>query len=236
MGDFFMTTQEFLKKMDSQIQAKHLLNHLFYKAWTQGKLSKECLKEYAKEYYHHVKAFPRYLSAVHSHTEESSTRRHILNNLIEEEAGHPNHPDLWRSFTKSLGANDQEIDAHLPSQAIKDVVTTFMDICQNGTTAEGIAALYAYESQIPPICISKIDGLKTHYGMQNPEDWKYFSVHIEADKEHAAVERDLLSRYVNTNNENSITCATQRALDTLWDFLTSLCERYNVCTHTCEGQ
>ncbi len=220
---------EFLNQIDRQIQDKHLLNHPFYQAWTRGELSQECLKEYAKEYYHHVKAFPRYLSAVHAHTEDAYTRRHILNNLIEEEAGSPNHPELWRAFAKSLGATDFEIDAHIPSKAIQDVVNSFMDICQNKETAEGIASLYAYESQIPPICVSKIQGLQQHYGMKNPESWKYFSVHIEADKEHAATERMLLSQHVTKSNESSVNHAVERTLDVLWNFLSSLCERYNLC-------
>lgn len=42
-------TQEFLKKLDIQIQAKHLLNHPFYQAWTKGELSRECLKEYVNK-------------------------------------------------------------------------------------------------------------------------------------------------------------------------------------------
>jgi pyrroloquinoline-quinone synthase len=222
-------TTEFLNRIDTQIQAKHLLNHPFYQAWTRGELSLECLKEYAMEYYHHVKAFPCYLSAVHTHTQNAGARKHLLNNLIEEEAGSPNHPDLWRSFAKSLGATDEEIDAHQPSMAIQDVVNTFMDICRNQETAAGIAALYAYESQIPPICISKIKGLRQHYGMQNPEDWKYFTVHIEADKEHAAVERELLSHYVTKSNETTVTHSVERTLDALWNFLSSLCERYNLC-------
>ncbi len=222
-------TQDFLNSIDQQIQIKHLLNHPFYQAWTRGELSKECLKEYAKEYYHHVKAFPRYLSAVHSHTENTETRRHILNNLIEEEGGQPNHPELWRNFAKSLGATDEELNYHVPSKSIQEVVHTFMDICKNDTTAEGIAALYAYESQIPPICLSKIAGLKEHYSMQNPEDWKYFTIHIEADKEHAAIERDLLSHYVKKDNESSITTSVERILNVLWNFLSSLCERYNLC-------
>lgn len=220
---------EFLNSIDNQIQARHLLNHPFYKAWTRGELSKECLKEYAKEYYHHVKAFPRYLSSVHSKTHDAYTRRHLLDNLIEEEAGSPNHPDLWREFAKGLGLANQEIDSHEPSTAIENVVNTFMDICQNASTAEGIASLYAYESQIPPICISKIQGLKQHYGMKNPNDWQYFSVHIEADKEHAAVERQLLSNYVNNDNKVSITQTVERTLNALWDFLTDLCERHHVC-------
>lgn len=223
-------SQEFLNQIDAKIQAQHLLKHPFYEAWTRGELSKECLIEYAKEYYHHVKAFPRYLSAVHSHTEDASTRRHLLDNLIEEEAGVPNHPDLWKTFAKSLGATDHEIDSHLPSKAMENLVHTFMDICQHSTTAAGISSLYAYESQIPEICISKIKGLKQHYGMQNPDQWKYFSVHIEADKEHSSIERMLLSQHVNDNNSVSVTHAVDRTLKVLWNFLTSLCDRYNICS------
>ena len=96
----------YLSQIDSLIQAKNLLNHPFYQAWTRGELSQECLIEYAKEYYHHVKAFPRYISAIHSRTEEASTRKHLLNNLIEEEAGSANHPDLWKSVAQSLGASE----------------------------------------------------------------------------------------------------------------------------------
>lgn len=222
--------QEFLKSIDERIEAKHLLKHDFYQAWNRGELSQECLKEYGKEYYHHVKAFPGYLSAVHSQMDDQEDRLEILKNLIEEEAGDPNHPALWRSFVKSLGATDEEIDTHQPSLAIKNVIHTFRNICQNSGTAEGIAALYAYESQIPPICISKIKGLKEHYGMKNPEDWKYFSVHIAADEEHAASERKLLSKYVGEENQKAVIESVQRALDALWDFLSSLCDRYNLCS------
>jgi pyrroloquinoline-quinone synthase len=223
-------TKEFLNTIDAKIQAKHLLNHNFYQAWNRGELSKECLKEYAMEYYHHVKAFPRYISSLHSRTENAKTRRHLLDNLMEEEAGTPNHPEMWRAFALSLGATDAEIDAHRPSQAIEDVVNTFMDICNHADVASGIASLYAYESQIPSICISKIKGLRQHYGMTNPEDWKYFTVHIEADKEHAAVERALLEEHVNEANKSAVSHNVERTLDALWNFLSSLCDRYQLCS------
>lgn len=222
--------ENFLIEIDKQIQNKHLLKHEFYKAWTRGELSKECLKEYAKEYYHHVKAFPRYLSALHSHTDDDNTRKHLLKNLMEEEAGKPNHPDLWRLFAKKLGATDAEIDAHLPSKVMLEMVNTFFNIARNGRTAEGIAALYAYESQIPAVCVSKIDGLKQHYGMPHSDDWKYFSVHIEADKEHAATERSLLIQHVNNDNQASIRQAVDEVLTVLWNFLSCLCDRYNLCS------
>lgn len=222
-------TKDFLNKIDTLIQSKHLLNNPFYLAWSRGELSKECLKEYAMEYYHHVKAFPRYICAILSHAENTEVRKHLLTNLIEEEAGSPNHPDMWRSFALSLGATDAEIDAYRPSSAITNMIDTFMDISFKQNAIEGVAALYAYESQIPPVCVSKIKGLKKFYGMKNPQDWKYFSVHIEADKEHAAIERELLEKHIQKDMEEPILKAVDRVLDALNGFLDSLCVRYNLC-------
>ena len=51
------------KKLDKY----HLLKHPFYQIyWNEGKLNREIIKDYAEQYYQHVKAFPRYISATHS--------------------------------------------------------------------------------------------------------------------------------------------------------------------------
>jgi len=218
----------FLKQLDEQIQEKHLLKHDFYKAWSEGKLSKDCLKEYAIEYYHHVKAFPTYLSALHAHTEDAKTRKGILQNLNEEEAGMPNHPELWKSFALRLGATEEEMEAHTPCSEIQTLIQTFRSICREETVANGLAALYSYESQIPSICVSKIDGLKNYYGMQDPAAWRYFSVHIAADEEHAQMERELLSRHLSSEQSGSARAASQRILDALWNFLTHMCHRHQI--------
>ena len=73
-----------LDKIDNDIAEKHLLKHPFYLAWTRGELSKEALTDYAKQYYHHVAAFPTYLSAVHAGCDDQPTRKQILSNLIDE--------------------------------------------------------------------------------------------------------------------------------------------------------
>lgn len=220
--------EEVLNDLDLLIKSKHLLNHDFYKAWSKGELSQECLKEYAKEYYHHVKAFPTYLSAVHCHTECSETRKSLLKNLIEEEGGSPNHPELWRQFAIALGASENELASHCPNAEISHLIKTFRNICSQHSVAEGIAALYAYESQIPEICISKIAGLKSFYGMKNPQDWEYFRVHIAADKEHAAEERELLKGHISKANARSVRDSANAVLDSLWNFLSGLCHRYNI--------
>lgn len=223
-----LTRQLFLDRLDVQIQSKHLLKHEFYQAWSAGSLSIDCLREYAKEYYQHVKAFPTYLSAIHCRTDNVSTRRILLQNLIEEEAGSPNHPELWKNFALALGVTEEELISHKSSIEIENLISTFRNICGQRTIAEGISALYAYESQIPEICISKIDGLQKYYDMQNPKDWEYFTVHIAADKEHAAQERQLLKSYVTEDNHELIDSALNRILDLLWNFLSSMCSRYNI--------
>src|SRR6476620_778684 len=56
-----MTSQEFVQQLDARILKYDLLCHPFYKAWSEGKLSRNDLREYAHQYYHHVEAFPSYL-------------------------------------------------------------------------------------------------------------------------------------------------------------------------------
>ena len=97
-----------LDQIDKDIAAKHLLKHPFYLAWTRGELSREALADYAQQYYQHVAAFPTYLSAIHANCDDQSTRKELLNNLIDEEAGSPNHPELWLNFAEGLGVSARD--------------------------------------------------------------------------------------------------------------------------------
>ena len=214
-----------LDKIDNDIAAKNLLKHPFYLAWARGELSKEALTDYAKQYYHHVAAFPTYLSAVHAKCDDQPTRKQILQNLIDEEAGSPNHPELWKLFANSLGVNDLDV-AKEPET--KNLIETFRSVCGNESTADGLAALYAYESQIPAICESKIDGLKKFYGFNDPKGYEYFSVHIEADKQHSAAEREMLSVKIDNKNAESVRTSVNRVLDALWEMLSGVCRRHAI--------
>ena len=75
-----------------------MLNHPFYKSWNDGKLTREIIKDYAEQYYQHVKAFPRYISATHSLCEDIEKRKILLENLQDEENRDGDHPKLWRNF------------------------------------------------------------------------------------------------------------------------------------------
>lgn len=219
---------QYLDNIDNNIAEKHLLKHPFYLAWTRGELSKEALTDYVRQYYHHVAAFPTYLSAVHANCDDQATRKQLLNNLIDEEAGSPNHPELWKKFAHRLGVQDIDLARTEKQPETKKLIDTFRAVCGQESTAEGLAALYAYESQIPSICESKIDGLKKHYGFTRPEHYEYFTVHIEADHEHSAAEREMLNRYIDDHNFESVKVSVNRVLEALWELLSGVCRRHAI--------
>jgi pyrroloquinoline-quinone synthase len=219
---------EHIEKIDNDIAEKHLLKHPFYLTWTRGELSKEALTDYAQQYYHHVAAFPTYLSAVHAKCDDQATRKQLLDNLVDEEAGSPNHPELWLKFAEGLAASNIAVRKSKKWPETTNLIDAFRSACRDGSTAEGLAALYAYESQIPAICELKIDGLKKHYGFSNAEHYRYFSVHLEADREHSAAERKMLNTYVNNSNFDSVRASVNRVLDALWEMLSGVCRRHAI--------
>ena len=217
-----------LDSIDRQIAAKHLLTHPFYLAWTRGELSRAALADYARQYYHHVAAFPTYLSAVHANCDDQSTRRQLLDNLIDEEAGSPNHPELWLQFAECLGVAKDDAQSTEKWDETNNLIATFRSVCSEGKTAEGLAALYAYESQISAVSESKIKGLIENYNLIAPRDYEYFSVHVEADREHSAAERQMLSEYVTDENAAPVSAAVTRILDALWEMLSGVCRRHAI--------
>lgn len=218
----------FLDHLDQQIAARHLLTHPFYLAWTRGELSRETLADYAQQYYQHVAAFPTYLSAAHAACDDQLVRRQLLANLIDEEAGEPNHPHLWRQFAEALGVAPNEIEKAESWPETAALIATFRRICRNGDTGAALSALYAYESQIPAVSESKIDGLRKHYGFADENAYQYFTVHIEADREHAAVERALLVQEVGPANAKAASEAAGQVLGALWELLSAVCRRHAI--------
>src|SRR5947207_1828456 len=120
---------QWVDELEQLIEKKHMLSHRFYLAWVSGTLSKKSLQTYAKEYYHHVKAFPTYISALHCRCEDRHIRKELLANLIDEEAGSPNHPDLWKDFALGLGVEEKELETSKPQKATQELIEHFRRCC-----------------------------------------------------------------------------------------------------------
>jgi len=209
-----------IARLDAMVEEQSLLKHPFYQAWTAGELSRERLREYAVQYYPHVAAFPRYLSAIHSRCADLETRHAILENLIEEERGSENHPELWLRFAEGLGVARERVLAAAPIAAARDLVGTYQELCGAGPLAAGLAALYVYEAQIPAVAAAKIDGLGRFYGITDDRAVEFFRVHQQADVYHARTGAGLIERHSPAAPARSAALeAGRRALGALWAML-----------------
>lgn len=197
-----------------------MLKHPFYVAWTEGKLSKAVLAEYAKQYYAHVRAFPTYVSGVHSRCEDLSIRQELLENLIEEERGEENHPELWLRFAEGLGVAREEVRAAELLPSTTKSVRRLRSLTQSDDYRKGLAALLAYESQIPAVAQTKREGLKSFYGVADERAVSFFRVHESIDVLHQEVEMQILKKRCATPVEQQqAIIAAREAARALWGFL-----------------
>lgn len=214
-------------QLDAIVSEKHLLTHPFYVAWTEGRLTRDHLKQYAKQYFHHVLAFPTYISAVHYNTPHLTVRQELLENLVSEEQGEKNHPALWRNFALALGATEAELETSEKLDSTTNLINTFRQLCLNAPFYAGLAALHVYESQIPAVAAVKIDGLKQFYGMDDPADYEFFSVHQIADVYHAESTATLIEAYAVTEAQQAeVKQVAATAATALWQFLDGVYETY----------
>jgi pyrroloquinoline-quinone synthase len=216
----------FSKQLNKKLDEYHLLNHPFYKSWNEGKLTREIIKDYAEQYYQHVKAFPRYISATHSLCEDIEKRKILLENLNDEENRDADHPKLWKNFAMSVGADSKEIEEVKTEPFTKDLIDNFF---KNGrsTYAEGLASLYTYERQIPEIAETKIQGLKKFYGVNSKEGLEFFETHKEADIYH----REECEKLLDGLSKEEQVVAEVAALSTakyLWNFLSGMAIKHNL--------
>ena len=173
-----MDTTQFFGQLEASIAKYDLLCHPFYKAWAAGELTRDDLREYARNYYHHVEAFPSYLAELALRLDEGELRRAVLANMCDEKGvaggsgkdsephSEPNsepHSALWLDFAEGMGAG-RDVRGHLPVAEVGELVPHFHRVASEGTPEEALAAFYVYESQVPRVAKEKERGLREIYG------------------------------------------------------------------------
>ena len=191
-----MSMADFWKRFEARVAPFDLLRHPFYEAWTAGELSRKDLAAYACEYWHHVSAFPTYLSALHARLPDGEPRREVLRNLADEEGvdraqGRP-HSELWMDFALGMGASRAQVTGWSVQPEMKALIAGFREAMQRQPAA-ALATLYAYESKVPEIAAQKAAGLVQRYGADETTT-RYFTLHRTADVHHARVWRSLIEQ------------------------------------------
>jgi len=221
-----MTTEQFFEQLNTVISKYDLLCHPFYKAWSSGELTRDDLRQYARDYYHHVEAFPIYLAELAIRLDESELRQTVLANMADEkgmadglgEDSTP-HSELWLDFAEGMGAR-RDMRGHSPVPEITELTAFFHRVASEGTPEEALAAFYAYESQVPRVAKEKARGLRESYGA-GERVTAYFTLHTTADVYHSQLWRQQLGKRVAANPQaaDKALVAGKNAAKALWHAL-----------------
>jgi pyrroloquinoline-quinone synthase len=209
-----------VQRIDSEIQKNSLLKHPFYNMWSEGKLTIDHLQGYSKEYFQLVKEVPNFVERI---AEGTNTSDNVITKNAYEEA---EHVELWVRFAAALGLSRNDIVNYGGSEKTNAAIAKLMALAKL-TFEEAVAAMYAYEMELPKISRSKIDGLKKFYGMNSEDAMKYFEIHEEADVRHAQVWREILENIPADKREAAFNAAIEslKAQNMLLD---SVLEKYVV--------
>ena len=206
-------------QVQDRIARQRLLDHPFYTAWSKGELSREILQKYAEQYYHWVNAFPTWLSATHSNATDFALRQSLLNNLIDEEQGSENHPELWLRFCDALGLDREAVKSAELLPETREAIAAMRRVCRDEPAVAGLTALYAYESQQPEVMKTKREGLRDMYGVTTGHD--YFELHETLDIAHSAEERAMIEAR-EAGHEDAILAAAGTAVDATYTLLNGI--------------
>ena len=175
------------KKIDEMIEERSLLKHPFYQAWSDGKLTKESLAGYSKEYFQLVKEVPSFMAPIIDKAPES-----VVTELVENQQEESDHIKPWIAFAGELGISEEELLSYSGLPKTRKAVSELNELMD--TFEGGACAMYAFEKEIPKISQTKLDGLAEFYGMTSDEATEYFKLHTEADIRHAASWRNILEK------------------------------------------
>lgn len=215
-----------VSRIDDLVATRRLLDHPFYNAWSHGELTQDDLRLYAAQYYHWVAAFPTWLSATHSNATDFAMRQEILANLMDEEQGADNHPELWLRFCDALGLDRDAVRNVELLPETREALAAMRKICRDEPAVAGVAALYAYESQQPEVMKTKREGLRDLYAVTAGHE--YFSVHETLDVEHSAGERAMIDAHA-AGTEDAVLTAARVGLDASYRLLDGI-ERVRTTT------
>ena len=173
------------RELSGVLAGRRLLDHPFYRRWERGELRAVELAAYAAQYRHLEAALPELLRGVIAGMDGGPGRDAVLRTLADE-VGPPSHVELFDGFAAAVDA----IPAP-PTPATAALLELQRRQVAEGP-ATGLAALLAYELQVPEVAASKAAGLHAHHGV-SAGGTRFWDLHAGLDVEHAAWSLDALA-------------------------------------------
>jgi pyrroloquinoline-quinone synthase len=209
-----------IDQINNEIEKHSLLKHRFYQLWQEGKLTLDHLAGYSKEYYQLVKTVPSIVQNILNNNTEGKYEKMIKGALQEEKE----HIDPWVQFASSLNVQEYDLTNHMPDPLTKEAITDLLKI-SGASFEEGVAAMYAFEKELPKISETKSAGLRTFYNIHDDDSHRYFAIHKEVDIYHAKMWENILSN-CSAISKDKILNAARISLKAQNDLLEAVQQKY----------
>jgi pyrroloquinoline-quinone synthase len=197
-----MQTNTTSRRCDHAISTFDLLDHPFYRAWSDGTLAVAALRDYARDY-------GAFIAAI-----DGGWRTLGEAQIADHEVAHAR---LWEeTFAAALGTRVVNDAPQTPPAAA--LLATTRDLFAAAPSATG--ALYAFEAQQPKTANSKLLGLKSHYAALPAACGEYFELHSgDYDETTLLVER---MGAMNEADSNQAVAACRQMSQALYEALSAI--------------
>ena len=201
-----MEIQTFWQEVERIADEFNISRHPFVQLVYEGKATKQQLRQFATEHYEMTVRdsgpyiAQGYISMCKLDAEGAAL---MADNFAEEAMGHFTHTTghaglLYEFWEQGLGLPLQELEQSSASLAARSMNAYFWLLVTHKIKYSG--ALGVLEGNFSQACEKIEAGLRKHYGMK-PEAIRFFSGHIEADREHAQTGRKLVERLLTMERD-----------------------------------
>lgn len=196
-----MNSTQFLEQLKREVIGHPALTHPFLERFGDGEADAEGVRQFAIQYYRHVRVSRLYLAALISNCREDEKLQLALAEILMDEYGHLNpaetHPALYRRFLHALDISEEEWEAPATMPEIEAYISVHYELCGNPDFRLGLGALGpASEWPVPPIYVRLSEGLKKSAEVTD-DDLEIFTSHVTMDVTHARIMMEAIAPYAD---------------------------------------
>jgi pyrroloquinoline quinone (PQQ) biosynthesis protein C len=216
-----MDAKAFWEEVARTAEERNIARHPLVAAVRDGRATREQLRRFAVEHWHMTvkDAGPYMAQAYISMLDlDAEGAQRVAHNFAEEALGlhtrTAGHDALLVEFwEEGLGLPRKELEASSPSPASRAANAYFWFIASRRTRYVG--ALGIGEGGFSQACEQMFAGLRQHHDMPDSA-LRFFSGHVEADREHAETGRELIARLLSSDVEQREFLAHARCMAELY--------------------
>jgi pyrroloquinoline-quinone synthase len=190
-----------MTELDKYIEENRYSKHSFVQVLTAGEYTEAGLRDWAVQKYFQTREQNTVYSAVHYNARPyRDIRSYEVEQLVDEETddgeGSEPHYALIKRLADALGATPDDYRDENIGYGVTRFVDYLLTLARNEHPVIGMLGSYINENQTPRAARMMYEALKKNHGFDD-RSLEWFTVHADADVEHADRARNLIIKYAD---------------------------------------